>query len=128
MKMKNLKQHIYRPFAVSLTVGAVSVLASLILSAAAVYVMQLPVEACGAFGVLSLSLGCLAAGYMLGRKKLRHGIKQGLLCGAALFLLCVILSAVFGSVTAAGFFGRLAVCAVSGAVGGVIGVNKRQER
>lgn len=128
MKMKNLKQHIYRPFAVSLTVGAVSVLASLILSAAAVYVMQLPVEVCGAFGTLSLSLGCLAAGYVIGRKKLRRGIKQGFLCGTALFLLCVILSAVFGSVTAAGFLGRLAVCTVSGAVGGVIGVNRQQKR
>ncbi|MCM1054820.1 MAG: TIGR04086 family membrane protein [Bacteroides sp.] len=123
--MKNLKQHIYRPFAVSAAVGAVSVLIAAAVCSAAVYAMQLPVEICGALGVLSLGFGCLAAGYTLGRKKQRHGIKQGVLCGSALFLLCVSASVIFGSVTAAGFFARLAVCIVFGAVGGVIGVNRQ---
>lgn len=123
--MKNLKQHIYRPFAISVAIGTVSVFAALVISAAVVYMMQLPVEICGAFGVLSLAFGCLTAGYALGRKKQRRGLKQGFLCGVALFLLCLFGSLIFGSVSAAGFFGRLAVCVIFGAVGGVIGVNKQ---
>ncbi|MBD5115311.1 MAG: TIGR04086 family membrane protein [Ruminococcaceae bacterium] len=121
--MKNLKQHIYRPFAISVAIGAASVFAALLISAAVVYMMQLPVEICGVFGVISLAFGCMAAGYALGRKKQRQGLKQGFLCGIALFLLCVFGSLIFGSVSAAGFFGRLVACVISGAVGGVIGVN-----
>ena len=123
--MKNLKQHIYRPFVVSVTVGALVSLGALLLCAAAVYVLQLPVELCGALGAFSLTLGCFASAYVLGRQKQRRGIKQGFLCGAALFLICFIGSIVFGEVTAGGFFGRLLLCSAAGVVGGVIGVNRK---
>ena len=123
--MKNLKQHIYRPFAVSILIGAAVSAAAIFLCAAGVYVMQLPVEISGTLGAFALTLGCFASAYVLGRKKQRHGIKQGFLCGIALFLLCLIGSVVFGQVTMAGFFGRLTLCSAAGAIGGVAGVNRR---
>lgn len=123
--MKNLKQHIYRPFVISLSAGTAALAAALVLCAAAVYVLQLPVEICGSLGAFSLTLGCFTAAYVLGRQKQRRGIKQGFLCGAALFLLCLIGSLIFGELTVGGFFGRLLLCVLSGVIGGVVGVNRK---
>lgn len=121
--MKNLKQHIYRPFGISVIIGMAASIIVLILCSAAVYILQLPVELSGIFGAFSLTLGCFAAGFVLGRQKRRQGLKQGILCGAALFIICLTGSIIFGSVTMGGFFGRLVLCLCSGMIGGVIGVN-----
>lgn len=123
--MKNLKQHIYRPFVISVAIGAAAALGAVLLCSAGVYVLQLPVEICRTLGSVSLTFGCFASAYVLGRLKQRHGIKQGVLCGSALFLLCLVGSIIFGEVTAAGFFGRLTLCTLAGAIGGVAGVNRR---
>jgi len=123
--MKNLKQHIYRPFAISVTIGIIASAITILLCSASIYVLQLPVEISKTLGALSMASGCFAAAYVLGRKKQRHGIKQGILCGAALFLLCLTGSMVFGEVTIGGFFGRLALCAATGITGGVVGVNRK---
>ena len=123
--MKNLKRHIYGPFAISVAVGAFVSLGALLLCAAAVYILQLPVEVCGTLGAFSLITGCFASAYVLGRQKQRRGIKQGFLCGAALFLICLLGSVIFGEVTAGGFFGRLLLCALAGVIGGVLGVNRK---
>lgn len=121
--MRSLNPHIYRPFAISVAVGAAACGAALLLTSLIMYVLGLPAEAGGAFGLLSLGAGCLTAGYVLGRKKRRSGIKQGILCGAALFLLCFIGSFFFGGATFFGFLTRLFVCLAAGVVGGVAGVN-----
>lgn len=125
--MKNLKTHIYRPFAISLVLGVFSVFAVLSLGAAIIYALQLPVEVSGLFGVISLAAGCFAAGLLLGKMKRRQGLKQGFLCGTALFLLCFIASLVVGEISAGGFFGRLAICVGTGALGGVLGVNTSKD-
>lgn len=121
--MKNLKQHIYRPFGISVLIGMVSSVIALVLCSAAMYILQLPVETNGAFGAFSLTLGCFVGGLVLGRQKGRKGIKQGFLCGMALFLLCLCGGFIFGSVTVGGFFGRLGLCVCAGMIGGIVGVN-----
>lgn len=113
------------PFAAAVTVGAFAAIAVLLLTSLVLFILQLPADSGYVMGLLSLSVGCLAAGYVLGRKKGKGGIKQGLLCGIALFLLCLIGGMIFGSVTVGGFFSKLAVCVIAGAAGGVAGVNSR---
>ena len=124
-RMKSLKEHPMLPFGTSVIIGAAAAAVVLLLGSAVIFVLQLPEDWGHIMGLLSLAVGCLTAGYLLGRKKKRSGIKQGALCGMALFLLCLIGGIILGSVTAGGFFGKLAVCLCAGIIGGVMGVNSR---
>lgn len=122
-RMRSLKEHIMLPFGLALTAGAFAAAAVLLLTSLVLFVLQLPADWGYIMGLLSLSVGCLVSGYVLGRKKRKSGIKQGLLCGCTMFLLCLAGGLIFGTVTAGGFFAKLAVCSVAGVAGGVIGVN-----
>lgn len=122
-RMRSLKEHIMLPFGMAVTVGVAAAAVVLLLASTVMFVLQLPAESGYIMGLAALTVGCAAAGYALGRMKCRGGIKQGALCGMALFLLCLIGGVIFGSVTVGGFFGKLAVCLSAGVVGGVAGVN-----
>ena len=124
-RMRTLKEHLLLPFGISVTVGAFAAVTVLLLTSAVMFVLQLPADWGYVMGLVSLAVGCLAAGYVLGRKKHKGGIKQGALCGMALFLLCLIGGFIFGSVTVGGFFAKLAVCLTAGVIGGVAGVNSK---
>ena len=113
------------PFGTAVTAGAFAAVAVLLLTSLVLFVLQLPADWGYIMGLLSLSTGCFVAGYVLGKRKRRSGIKQGLLCGMALFLLCLVGGIISGSVTAGGFFAKLAVCLIAGITGGVTGVNSR---
>ena len=122
-KMRTLKEHIMQPFVAAVVIGAFAAVAVLLLTSLVMFILQLPSDWGYVMGLLSLSMGCLVSGYVLGRKKRRGGIKQGLLCGTAMFLLCLAGGIIFGTVTAGGFFAKLAVCEVAGAAGGIAGAN-----
>lgn len=124
-RMKSLKEHLLLPFGTAVTAGIFAALCVLLLSSAVIFVLQLPEDWGYIMGLVSLAVGCFTAGYLLGRKKKRSGIKQGVLCGMALFLLCLIGGFIFGNVTVGGFFGKLAVCLCAGVISGVMGVNSR---
>lgn len=124
-KLKSLKKHLLLPFGISAAVGAAVCAAVTLLCSMLMSIIQLPVEWGGGLGLFSLSLGCLAAGYVLGRKKKKEGIKQGFLCGSAMLLMSLILGIFFGEVSFWGFIGKAAVCIVTGITGGVAGVNGR---
>lgn len=123
-RLKSLKRHLFLPFGISVTIGAAVCAAVTILNSVLMSLFQLPVEWSGTLGLISLSSGCLSAGYVLGRKKKRAGIKQGFLCAAAFFLTSLILGSFFGEVSFTGAVGKAFVCFLAGAVGGVLGVNR----
>ena len=122
-RMRSLKEHTVLPFGAAVAVGAAAAAIVLLLAALVMFALQLPGETGYAMGLLSLSVGCLASGYVLGRKKQRSGIKQGVLCGMAMFLVCLVGGVILGSVTVGGIFVKLGICLGTGVVGGVIGVN-----
>ena len=124
-RMRSLKEHIMLPFGMAVTVGVAAITVVLLMTGVVMFVLQLPAEWGYIMGLTALSVGCAAAGYVLGRMKCRSGIKQGVLCGTALFLLCLIGGMILGSVTVGGFFAKLGVCLSAGIVGGVMGVNSR---
>ena len=124
-RMRSLKEHIMLPFGMALTVGAAAMAVVLLMTGVVMFVLQLPAEWGYVMGLTALSVGCVTAGYVLGRMKCRSGIKQGVLCGTALFLLCFIGGIILGSVTVGGVFAKLGVCLSAGIVGGVMGVNNR---
>lgn len=126
-KLKSLKKHLLLPFGLSVAAGAAVCAAATLLCSLLMSIIQLPVEWGGGLGHFSLSLGCLTAGYILGRKKKKEGIKQGFLCGAALLLISFILGIFFGEISFWGFFGKALICTASGITGGVLGVNSKSK-
>ncbi len=123
-RFKSLKRHLFLPFIRSLLVGGAVCLAALVFNSLVMWIMQFPVEWSYFLGLLSLSLGCFSGGFVLGKQKKREGIKQGLLLGSGLLLICVVFGFIFGDVSFGGFFGKALVCWIAGAVGGVLGVNR----
>ena len=124
-RLKSLKKHLLLPFGISVAAGsavcaAVTLLCSLLMS-----IIQLPVEWGGSLGLFSLAAGCLTAGYVLGRKKKKEGIKQGFLCGAALLLISLLLGIFFGELSFLGIIGKALICIAAGIAGGVAGVNSK---
>lgn len=113
------------PFVSAVTAGVLAAAAVLLLTSLVLFILQLPADWGYIMGLLSLSAGCLVSGYSLGKSKRRMGIKQGLLCGITMFLLCLAGGIILGTVTAGGFFAKLAVCVVAGIMGGIAGVNHR---
>ena len=124
-KMRSLKEHLMLPFVSAVTAGVLAAAAVLLLTSLVLFILQLPADWGYIMGLLSLSAGCLVSGYSLGKSKRRMGIKQGLLCGITMFLLCLAGGIILGTVTAGGFFAKLAVCVVAGIMGGIAGVNHR---
>lgn len=122
--MKSLKKHLFLPFIVSAAIGILVCGASALLCSALMSALRLPVEWGEGFGLFSLSTGSLFSGYVLGRKKKRAGIKQGFLCGTALFLTALILSLLFGEISFISAAKKLVLCTVCAIFGAIAGVNK----
>lgn len=83
----------------------------------------------GTFSVLSsiaLCAGCFAASYTAAKRRHRHGLKTGLLCGAVIFVVLLFGGIIFvRSFSAGGFFTKLLIVMVCSAIGGIVGVNKQ---
>ena len=122
-KFKSLKKHLFLPFALSLAVGGAVCFAILLFFSLIMWILQFPVEWGGLLGSIALAFGCFAGGLALGKQKKREGIKQGLLCGSGLLLISLVLGFIFGDVSFGGIVGKALVCWITGAVGGVFGVN-----
>ena len=123
-RIRSLKEHMMLPFGVAVAVGIAAAAVILLIASLIMFVLQLPAELGYVMGLSALAVGCAAAGYMLGKMKCRSGIKQGVLCGSALFLLCLAVGVILGSVTVSGVFAKLGICLCAGIVGGVAGVNR----
>lgn len=122
-KIKSLKKHLLLPFLLSLLIGGAAALAALILNSLIMYLFQLPVEWGYFLGLLTLSVGCFAGSFALGRRKKRNGIKQGLLCSGGFLLIVLVFGLILGDVSFGGFLLKGFVCNLAGIMGGVIGVN-----
>lgn len=124
-RLKSLKKHLLLPFGLSVAAGAAVCAAITLLCSLLMSIIQLPIEWGSGLGLFSLSLGCLTAGYVLGRKKKKEGIKQGFLCGTALLLISLLLGIFFGEISFWGFIGKALICILAGITGGVAGVNSK---
>lgn len=123
--MKSLTIHIFRPFLISVVIGMSASVAALLLFSLIMYTLHLPDSFSYPLGLASLAAGCFTAGRILGGKKRHSGIKQGLLCGTAMFLLCLLGGFIFGTVSFWGVLAKLLICLATGISGGVSGVNSR---
>ena len=77
----------------------------------------------------ALGIGAYAGGYVCGKRQRRNGLLSGVLCGVFIFLIIVILSALFSK--AAESFSvpaKLVLTLACAGVGGVVGVNSKSSR
>lgn len=78
----------------------------------------------GFFAVTSAACGGLAAGYIFGKFRRRSGLVGGIICGAVLYSTIMITAiCAFGSPSD---IKKLLLLSISGAAGGVMGVNSKR--
>ncbi len=80
-----------------------------------------------AMSSLSLCAGCFAAGFFCGKNKREKGILNGILCGFCVYAAIFLASTLILKITAnANALGKVLLCCVLSAIGGVLGVNSKQ--
>lgn len=110
------------PFAAGVIAGLAAALA---VSAAGAAVIALggSTRLAGVISFAAVAAGCFFGGRIAGTLRRSGGLKTGALCGAMIFLPMLVLSLVFGQCAGVLMWFKAAICVVSGAAGGVFGVN-----
>ena len=116
-----------RPMGVGLCVGMVCCTLLLLLAAAVMNTVDVPQGAVVPLAVCAAGCGAFAAGLAAALVAGRRGLLWGAVCGALLFL-CLVLAGIvrFGGVDGGFAAIKAAVLTFCGAVGGLIGVNRKR--
>ncbi len=103
-------------------IAATGLLLSLFALAYSLY--DLPLELMGFGATISLAIGCFTAGFVCAHMSHQKGMMWGGICGCTLFILLLIICGLLPQafVGIAAFF-RLFLMAISGMIGGIVGVN-----
>lgn len=112
-------------FAVSVGFGAICGLALCVIFSAVSYFVFNGMMFSKIFDILSLAVSAYSAGYVCGRYRRRRGLIDGAVCGSAIYFVLAAISLFFGGFTSPP---KLLLLAVSGAVGGVAGVNSKRPK
>ncbi len=78
--------------------------------------------------VAAVCLGSFGGGYLTARLHQSMGMAVGALCAVAVFVIFLGLGAVFGSQLGVVSLLRAVPAVISGAIGGILGVNRRKRR
>lgn len=97
----------------------------LIAFAVAMCLLELPEGIQGVLSTFSLGVGCIVDGYVLGKILRHNGLFKGCQAGLIIFGLCLLISIITGSFCGEMILGKLFVCTICGAMGGVFGVNSK---
>ena len=80
------------------------------------------------FGLGALCIGTFGGGYITARINKSMGMAVGAVCGVGVFLIVLAVGAILGSELDIVTLVRAGTAVISGALGGVLGVNKRKKR
>ena len=122
------REHRLLPYAAGVITGYI---VTLVLSAAAAFVLFLTDSAeglSGAVAVVIAALSCFFAGRRAGRLRRRGGLKTGFFCGILYVLPLTVVAIIWGTFGGMLFWVKLILCAAFGAAGGVNGVNSPEKR
>ena len=112
----------------AVTLGLLVTAALLLLFSFVLSRWELPFSLLNPLVTAALVLGGGSAGFSVARMLRENGLLLGGLCGAVLFLLLAMASAWSQSAFGMPALIKLVICTVSGAIGGVLGVNLRKKR
>lgn len=124
-KASSLNNRALKPYIKAVAVGLAVIAVVLGISAFIMSKIELSQGVEDTFSVLALGLGCLSSGFVAGKILRSGGLINGGKCGLLIFIVILIFSLFSGSFTGTLFLTKLIICFVSGAIGGVIGVNSR---
>lgn len=111
--------------ALSVLIGFVISAIIISLLAVAISNIDMPHSLFSAFSTVALGLGSIGAGYVSGVIYRSNGILNGLVSGLATYIVLFLISfLVIGEIGITAIF-KLIICAISGIIGGILGVNKR---
>ncbi len=78
---------------------------------------------------LALCIGAYTSGLICAKKKRKYGLFSGLCCGGMMFLIVMILGAIFAKVAITQHFtSKLLMTIICACFGGIIGVNSRRKK
>ena len=89
---------------------------------------DIPLMLLNPFGALLLSLACFISGYMAARQFKKRGMAVGAGCGCLIYMLVFVLSLMDSFSIGITALIKMFIALLSGAAGGVIGVNARRMR
>lgn len=116
-----------RPLLVGTAVGVIACVAALMLCAALVRSVDVPRAAVMPLAVAAGAVGAFAAGLTAALISRQRGLALGAVCGLLLFLLVLLAGfARYTGVSGGYALLKAAVLTVAGALGGVLGVNRRR--
>ena len=116
-----------RPVLIGLCLGVVCTTLLLLLAALLIRSVDIPRSSITPLAVAAAGIGAFVAGLSAALVAQRNGLILGAVCGLALYLI-ILLAGIADGGGIDGTFGmiKLAVLTVVGAVGGILGVNRRK--
>ena len=115
-----------RPLLVGLCIGVVSCTLLLLLAALLFRSVDVPTDAAAPVAVTAAALGALFSGWVAARVAGNRGLLIGCACGLLLFLTILLIGLIRGNVEVGYAAVKLAALTLSGAIGGVLGVNHKR--
>lgn len=115
----------YKPYIVSVVLGAFSGVVLILLFSLAMFLFQLPTDWAGILSLVALCASALISGFVLGKYKRKNGIALGAKVALILFLLCLIGAIICQNVTGGAVFSKLICLLAGGITGSVCGVNSK---
>lgn len=109
---------------ISVLAGIAIIFITALLSAVIMYCILGDMKVSKIFSIISMSAGTYISTYFCGKFRRKHGLAEGIMCGVIIYTLIAICGAVFlGELTG---IKKLLLLTVSGAAGGVAGVNSKR--
>jgi len=124
---KNVPEN-YRAVIIALVVGMVVSVGLLSLCALLLSSKDMPDGAVALLSVISMTIGCMTAGFIAGSIIRSSGLLYGFICGLSMYFLAFMIQliAVGGTISALALY-KLIAFIVSSMIGSVIGVNRRRK-
>jgi len=78
---------------------------------------------------LALCIGAYSGGYIASKRRRQNGLLMGIVTGIAIYFLILVVGLIFAkSSITFGFFSKLILTLICGAIGGIVGINSRKKR
>lgn len=78
---------------------------------------------------LALCIGAYTGGYIAARRRKQNGLIMGILAGISVYCIIFLLGLILAKTSMSmGFFSKLIMTLICGAIGGIIGVNSKRKR
>ncbi|MCM1505544.1 MAG: TIGR04086 family membrane protein [Ruminococcus flavefaciens] len=128
--MRRHRKSVWTNSLVSITISVLAGIAfifltALLLSAVMYYILK-DMKVSVVFSIISMCIGTYFSTYFCGKFRRKHGLAEGIMCGAIIYTVIAVCGVVFlGEFTG---IKKLLLLTVSGAVGGVTGVNSKRPK